>query len=164
MTRHPDPEPHIVWFKDPSKEPEETIVVNPETRLEIGSSLESTSWDPAQEGIQISTLYRYKHEDVNGITHYYAIGKSSHNTSGYVPVSNMGICKMVSGQASSLGYGPGLPGFFGVGSDGFPWSTEDINSTLIISLSEKDILRLKSTAEFLTKIKEPTIENPSPGR
>src|SRR5438477_561966 len=104
-------------IQDTSKEPEERIVVNPETRLEIGSSLESTSWDPAQKGIQISTLYRYKGEDVNGIPHYYAIGTSPHNAPGYVPVSNMGICKMVSGQASSLGYGPEIQGWFGFGSD-----------------------------------------------
>jgi hypothetical protein len=154
-------EPLIWWYKDPRKEPVQMSVDDPRGRLEIGSPLESRSRDPTQELIQISTLYSCTHKDVDGVTHYYGVGSTSINTYRYVPVSNFGtVCEMVSGQASSLGYGPEI-----LGCDGNEISiTRDhtLYPTQIISLSEKDIIRLnESTAEFLTKVKVTPIGNPT---
>ncbi len=154
-------EPYIVWYKDPSKEPVQIRVNDPRGRVEIGSPVESRSRDPSKERIEISTLYSCTHEDADGVTHYYAIGSSPENTSGYIPVSDVRIvCKMVSGQVSALGYGPRPPGWSWYENS---MTSKDLNRffTEIISLSEKDILRLNSTAEFLTKVNLPATGNPT---
>jgi hypothetical protein len=151
------PEPKLLWYKDLAIAPivpQEITVPGARDRLlsslSLGS-LDSSAGSP--QGPSHFSVFFASTQEVDRVFNYnYDIGKIKNE---YVPASNNEIvCIMASGESSPLGYGPTYYKRSCRRSE--DQQSRETCTIDLISFSEKDILRLDSTAKFLARGKTQT--------